>query len=134
MMRELERRLLPTMARVVSGEGASFEYLDTILEMMVSYRSIYILSFNSSMFLIRFFVLQSFFSYAVDQISPELYSFCGPLLVASGGWAEDYLINIMVPLLNFISKNPTSFLSGSYMGTSYIDMLMARIVKAFRQV
>lgn len=39
-MRELERRLLPTMARVVSGEGACFEYLDTILEMMVSYFNI----------------------------------------------------------------------------------------------
>ena len=39
-MRELERRMIPTMARVVSGEGACFEYLDTILEMMVSFLNI----------------------------------------------------------------------------------------------
>jgi hypothetical protein len=50
------------------------------------------------------------FTYYCDEISPAMWSLCGPLLHVLSDWAIDYVKEIMVPILNFICKVPLTLL------------------------
>ena len=107
---EVEKAMIPTMAKIVSGEGACLEYLDPILEML------------------------KFFAYSVQETSPALLSFCGPLLKSMHEWAEDYSHDILTVLVILITKDPLSFSQGSYLGMNNLDMLLPIIQKAITNV
>ena len=106
---QIEKLMLPTISRVMSGEGACFEYLDCILEMM------------------------SFFTYSSSKITPEMFEFCGPLLKAMSEWACDYFNDLMMPLMNFILKEPQQFISSSYCGVNHVDVLLTTISKTLQE-
>ncbi len=46
----------------------------------------------------------SYLTYYSDSVSQSMWSLCGPLLQALFDWAIDYISEIMVPILNYISK------------------------------
>ena len=41
-----------------------------------------------------------------------MWSMCGPLLVVMSDWGYDYMPELMVPVLNYITKDVTTFLVG----------------------
>ncbi len=71
------------------------------------------------------------FTYYADTISPHMWSLCGPLLLVLHDWAIDYIKEIMVPILNFMCKDVTSFLQGSHQGEPYVIMLFNIATKVF---
>ena len=66
---------------------------------------------------------------------------CGPLLVVMSDWGYDYMPELMVPVLNYITKDVTTFLVGFH-GTdsrtsseervSLVDLLLRAVDKAFK--
>ena len=108
VLSQLETILLPLIQSIVSSESQGLEYLDQMLSMI------------------------QWFTYHIDQISPGMFSVCGPLLLAMNDFAYDYLPDMCGPMLNFISKQPQMFLAGSYQSKSYLVSLLENIEKAFQ--
>ena len=77
---QIEHKTLPLVTELISETTSSFEYLDNALSMM------------------------SYLTYAGDSISPAMWGLCGPLLQALETWAYDYISNISVPLVNYITR------------------------------
>jgi hypothetical protein len=59
------------------------------------------------------------FTYYCDEISPAMWSLCGPLLHVLSDWAIDYVKEIMVPILNFICKVRTNHGDAFILGLSF---------------
>ena len=93
--------------RMLRSGDECFEYLDNCIMMM------------------------GYFTYCTDGISPGIWTLCGPLLKALDDWAFDYMSEIMVPILNFISKDINTFMQGHFEGKPYVLMLLEIIKKAF---
>lgn len=66
--------------RLLTNGDDCFEYIDCAVQMM------------------------SYLTYYSDSVSQVMWSLCGPLLQALYDWAIDYISEIMVPVLNYISK------------------------------
>ena len=75
-------------------------------------------------------------------LSPALWSLCGPLLVVMGDWGYDYMPELMVPVLNYLTKDVATFLvgfhdigTGTGVGTdveervSLVDLLLRAVDK-----
>ena len=76
----LEPLLVPLFLRVLNSEGDCFEYIDTVVNMI------------------------SGFTYYGTEISQATWSVCGPLMNALNEWAIDYVSEMMVPVLNYMTK------------------------------
>jgi hypothetical protein len=72
--------LLPLFLKVLQSDGDCFEYIDTVVNMIAG------------------------FTYYGDSISLATWSTCGPLLFCLNEWAIDYVSEMMVPILNFMTK------------------------------
>eukprot|EP01035_Chromulina_nebulosa_P029152 gene29152-38611_t len=70
-----------------------------------------------------------YLTYNSDQMSVALWSLCGPLLQALNDWAVDYISEIMVPILNYMSKDIGTFLSSSHNGQPMPLLLLAVVDK-----
>jgi len=46
-------------------------------------------------------------------------------------WAIDYISEIMTPVLNYISKDISTFLQGSHRGQSFVDIILSVTEKVF---
>ena len=71
---------MPTHCRLLNNGDDCFEYIDGAIQMM------------------------SYLTYYSDHVTQMMWSLCGPLLQALFDWAIDYISEIMVPVLNYISK------------------------------
>ena len=71
------------------------------------------------------------FTYYVDTISPHMWSLCGPLLAVLHDWGIDYIAEIMVPLLNFMTKDVVTFLQGAHEGVPLVAMVLNTVEKIF---
>ena len=72
-------------------------------------------------------------------LSPAMWSMCGPLLVVMSDWGYDYMPELMVPVLNYITKDVTTFLVGFHVTdsrseerVSLVDLLLRAVDKAFK--
>ena len=66
-----------------------------------------------------------------DGISPTMWSLCGPLLQVMNDWAIDYISEIMTPVLNYISKDISTFLQGNHHGQTFVDIILSVTEKVF---
>lgn len=66
----------------------------------------------------------SFLTYYQDHVSEGMWTIFGPMIAALDGWAYDYMMEMLTPILNFISKDVPGFLRGSYNGVSYLQMIL----------
>jgi len=105
-LRAVEKLMIPTLVHTV-GTPDCFEYLENGVQFMTQ------------------------FTYYGDDISPELWSLCGPLLQALDTWAYDYICEIMTPLLNYMSKDITAFMQRSHDGVPLVQLLLKVVEKAF---
>ncbi len=77
----LEPKLVPLMSDLLNEGGvACYEYLEHSLSMM------------------------SYFTYCSDKISHQMWELCGPLLLAFQTWAYDFIRDISIPLMNYMTK------------------------------
>lgn len=104
---QLEPLLLPLFLQVLNSHGDAFEYIDTVVHMI------------------------SGFTYSSETISATMWAVCGPLLKALNDWAIDYIIEMMVPILNFITKGLNTFVQGSFDGKNFVEVLFECISKTF---
>eukprot|EP01036_Dinobryon_divergens_P033075 gene33075-42787_t len=74
-------------------------------------------------------LILGYLTYNSDQMSVALWSLCGPLLQALNDWAVDYISEIMVPILNYMSKDIGTFLSSSHNGQPMPLLLLAVVDK-----
>ena len=63
------------------------------------------------------------FTYYSETISPAMWSLCGPLLHVLSDWGIDYVKEIMVPILNYITKGAPTFMQASYEGHPFVVMV-----------
>jgi hypothetical protein len=68
------------IGRILNSGDSCFEYIDAAIQMM------------------------SYFTYFGDTISEGMWSLSGPLLCALEHYAVDYISEIMVTLLNYMTK------------------------------
>ena len=106
-MRQLEAIILPLLSKLINSGENCFEYLDNALQIL------------------------NMLMYTESPISPGLYSICGPLLGALDAFAIDYICDIMVPLLHFMTKDMASFLSGIHENVPFPTILLNIIQKQF---
>jgi hypothetical protein len=105
-LRAVEKLMIPILIHTV-GTPDCFEYLENGVQFMTQ------------------------FTYYGDDISPEMWNLCGPLLQALDTWAYDYICEIMTPLLNYMSKDIDSFMQRSHDGVPLVQLLLKVVEKAF---
>lgn len=71
------------------------------------------------------------FTYYSDTISPYMWNLCGPLLQVLEDWAIDYIAEIMVPILNYVTKDIATFLRGTHEGKPLAIWLLEIVKKIF---
>ena len=108
-MVQLEALVMPLLHQIVNSGTECYEYLDNAIGMM------------------------SYFTYYSEGISAVVWTLCGPFLKVMRGWGYDYMTELMVPILNYISKDVTTFLGGSYEGTPFVTMLLGVVEKCFTE-
>ena len=79
-MSALEVIIVPLLHKLIHSGDECYEYLDNAVHIM------------------------SYFTYYNTTISPLIFTLCGPLLAIMDDWGFDYMSEIMVPILNYISK------------------------------
>jgi len=104
---QLEPVVQPMILRLLVEGDDLFEYLDSAVHMI------------------------SNFTYYSDTISPHMWSLCGPLLAVLQEWAIDYIAEIMVPILNFITKDVLTFFQGVHNGKPFVVMILSVVEAAF---
>jgi hypothetical protein len=110
IMGSIECHLLPLLSKIIASGDECYEYIDQCIGM-----------------------LNYFTYYGISTISPGVWSMCGPLLTALDDWATDYLKDIMVPLLNYMSKDMATFLTGTVAdGTPFVPFLLRIIEKTIK--
>jgi hypothetical protein len=90
ILERIEPVVLPVMQQVLTEEEEHFDYIDNVVEML------------------------SFLTYFVEDVRPNIWSLAGPLISSLGGWAYDYISEIQMPVLTYLSKDPTTFMQTSY--------------------
>jgi hypothetical protein len=103
----LENLLMPLLLEILSNSEECFEYIDTAIHMISSY------------------------TYYYDGISNNMWLVCGPLLNALNDWAIDFISEIMVPLLNYMTKGIRQFLAGDYQGKSFVSLMLESVKKTY---
>jgi hypothetical protein len=103
----LEGPVLTLVCKLLSGGDQGFEYLSQALGML------------------------SYFTYSGDDISPNVWALCGPLLHALSDWAYDSMQEIMVPLLNYMTRATPTFIAGHHNGVPFVQTLCLVIERAF---
>lgn len=103
ILRQVETLMMPTLYKIVSTEHS--EFLDNGVQFMTQ------------------------FTYYGDDISPNMWTLCGPLLVSLHTWAYDYIAEIVMPLLNFMSKDIKMFLTTTYNNQSLMQLLLQVVNK-----
>lgn len=71
------------------------------------------------------------FTYYSDTISPYMWNLCGPLLQVLDDWAIDYIAEIMVPILNYVTKDISTFLQGVHEDKPFVIWLLQIVQKIF---
>mmetsp|Transcript_3899 Transcript_3899/g.4034 ORF Transcript_3899/g.4034 Transcript_3899/m.4034 type:complete len:868 (+) Transcript_3899:3-2606(+) len=107
VMGQLENLIIPFLFSIISNGEGCYEYLDNAIQMM------------------------SYFTYYNTTISPVVWQLCGPFLKVLNEWGSDYLCEIMVPILNYISKDISTFLVSTYEGVPLVTMLLIVVEKQF---
>lgn len=103
---EIEVLVLPILQRLLSNDDC-FEYIDTALQLI------------------------NYLTYYDTVITANMWTLCGPLLHALDNWAADYIREIMVPLINFMSKDIGAFLRGSFQDVPFVESLLKSCSKTF---
>ncbi len=99
--------LLPLLMQILSNCDNCFEFLDTALHMISCY------------------------TYYYDEISPTMWTILGPLAHAMDEWAVDYVAEIMVPLLNYMTKGIQIFLSAEFQGRNVFMIVLNALGKVY---
>lgn len=107
VLAQLEPITQPMILNLLQEGESLYEYIDSATQMVSGYTT---------------------FS---EGISPTMWSLCGPLLQVLNDWAIDYISEIMTPVLNYISKDISTFLQGSHMGQSFVDIILSVSEKVF---
>ena len=107
VLAQLEPITQPMILNLLQEGESLYEYIDSATQMVSGYTT---------------------FS---EGISPTMWSLCGPLLQVLNDWAIDYISEIMTPVLNYISKDIATFLQGSHMGKSFVDIILSVAEKVF---
>lgn len=105
----VEAALIPLVQRLLTDGDQCFEYLEGGVTMLTH------------------------LTYYPPVISPAVWSCCGPLLVALDEWACDFLDTIMTPLLNYMTKDIATFITGQHDGAPLTMKLLVCVEKAFVQ-
>ena len=105
--KQIEAIILPLLFKTINSGENCFEYLDNALQIL------------------------NMLLYSDAPISPGLYSICGPLLGALDAFAVDYICDIMVPLLHFMTKDMSSFLQGVHESTPFASILLNVVQRLF---
>lgn len=108
-MQQLEAIILPLLSKLINSGENCFEYLDNAIQIL------------------------NMLMYTESPISPGLYSICGPLLAALDDIAIDYICDITVPLLHYMTKDMSSFLRGVHENVQYPAILLNIIQKQFTE-
>lgn len=105
--KQIEAIILPLLFKTINSGENCFEYLDNALQIL------------------------NMLLYSEAPITPALYSICGPLLGALDAYAVDYISDIMVPLLHFMTKDMSSFLLGVHDNTPFPSILLNVVQRLF---
>jgi hypothetical protein len=110
LFRHLEPQLVPLVVKVLGSDGEYIEYLEYGLDIL------------------------TFLTYFPSPpLSPELWATFPLLYAAFDQYAFDYLNLMVIPLENFIQKDPTYFLSATDSSGDtplrYIDLTMSMVAK-----
>jgi hypothetical protein len=103
----IEPILLPLLMQILSNDMECFEYVDTAVHMISCY------------------------TYYYDEISPTMWTVLGPLVHALYHWAIDYISEIMVPLLNYMTKGISLFMNAEYHGKKILSILFDGLGKVY---
>lgn len=111
LLLQMEPILLPVMLKVLTDQNGmlSFEYIDSVVHFI------------------------GLFTYSSAGISPAMWSLCGPLLSALNTWAIDYITDFLTPLLNYITKDPMTFVVGQYGDKTFLDIFFDTVVKILQE-
>ena len=106
LYRHLEPNLVPLVMQVLGSDGEFIEYLEYALDIL------------------------TFLTFFPDTISPQLWE-CFPLIyTAFDQYAFDYLNLMVIPVDNFIAKDPQYFLAAvNFDGAKYIDLVFSMVAK-----
>jgi hypothetical protein len=110
LLAQMEPILQPIIYKVLTDSSMlSFEYLDTCVHFI------------------------GLFTYSSSGISPAMWSLCGPLLAALNTWAIDYITDFMTAVLNYITKDPMTFVVGQYGDKSFVEIFFDTVVKILQE-
>lgn len=73
----------------------------------------------------------SCYTYYYEGISMPMWQVCGPLITALNEWAIDYISEIMVPILNFMTKGINIFINADYNGKKILNILLEALAKVY---
>jgi hypothetical protein len=107
LLSQIEPLLLPLLMHLLTNDNDCFEYIDSAVHMISCY------------------------TYYYDGISPIMWQLCGPLLNALNTWAVDYVSEIMVPLLNYMTKDIHVFITAEYNGQKILTLLFEALGKVY---
>lgn len=108
IMQQLEVLCIPLILTIVNNADNSFEYIDSAVQFM------------------------SFFTYSGEGISTGMWSLCGPLLYCLEHYAVDYISEIMVPILNYLTKGTPTFIKAVHNGKPLVHQLLGIIANTFQ--
>merc|ERR1711957_247257 len=79
----------------------------------------------------------TFLTYFPPQLSPQIWEAFPLLYQAFDAWAFDYMLLMVPPLNNFISKDPCHFLTAGVVSpegsVKYIDMIFSIVSKTVQE-
>mmetsp|Transcript_23745 Transcript_23745/g.34001 ORF Transcript_23745/g.34001 Transcript_23745/m.34001 type:complete len:1123 (-) Transcript_23745:74-3442(-) len=104
---QLEPIMLPLLKNIFTEGLDCFEYIDNGVQFM------------------------GYLTYSSDTISSTLWVMCGPLLQVLYNWGIDYITEIMVPILNYLSKDIDTFLNTTHNGQPLTMLLLSVVEKVF---
>jgi len=109
----MEAELIPLILQVLGNDGEYLEYIEYALDTL------------------------TFLTYFPLQISPQAWDAFPLMYVAFDGYAFDYLLMMVPPLINFISKDPRHFLASSVNlpegPMKYIEMIFLIVQRTLQE-
>lgn len=104
---QMENEISPLFLYILNSNGNGFEYIDTIINMLSCY------------------------TYHCEQLTPVIWSFCGPVINALNEWAIDYILEMMPPILNYMTKGMNTFFQTNFNGVPVLNILLDAISKVY---
>lgn len=104
-LKQVEAVVYPLIVHLLTADENCFEYLEPILAMI------------------------KYFTYYDDNISPTMWSLCGPLFKALDEWAADYLGDFMSCFMNYMTKDMRQFLVTTGDGGLPLPTIFLQIMK-----